>query len=181
MVDYIVPPQSPMPRAAQGYDGTDFITIRVSPAGYMTPFSLWTGVLWVPWSGTVAGRGRVRGEDQLFSIKDTHRAIYSYVMPGAGDYSLMGLHPPVDEVWVITSILAINYTGPSTSIRIGVAEPGLPTYCGLVVAPAALVPAVYSGWLPVLNIGQVFATFTGVAAGDTLSLDVHGFEMTLEV
>lgn len=61
------------------------------------------------------GRLIVRGENQLFTFKDTFELIVNTPLSGAGGYMASGA-VPAGEIWVITAATAIDVTGATTRI-----------------------------------------------------------------
>lgn len=93
MTGKVTPKRLPSPRTVLGHDGTDFHAVKVGSGG----------------------RPVVRGEDQLFSFKATLLNIRNADISGADGYCNSN---PVDEgeVWVVTSIAAIDMTTPTTEV-----------------------------------------------------------------
>ncbi|GAJ19150.1 unnamed protein product, partial [marine sediment metagenome] len=89
----VTPKRMPSPRTALGYDGTDFHALKVDSKRRLS----------------------VRGEDQLFSYKEPLLNTRNAAISGADGYSNSNTVSE-GEVWVVTSVSAIDMTSPTTEI-----------------------------------------------------------------
>lgn len=122
----------------------------------------------------------VRGEDQLFSFKERIAEQVSLTVHAGGNQNLEIGPVPANEVWIITSMLAIDETSAITAIRMG-----MQTAAGLMVARRAetvpmLTPVEWSGHAYAENPDTVRARFYGTAVNDTLVFWIIGYVMTKE-
>ena len=89
----IKPKEAPDPRALLGYDGTDFPVLKTDSDG----------------------RLHVRGEDQAFSFKSTLLNVRNAPISGADGFCNSNV-VPADQIWVVTSVSAIDMTTPTTEV-----------------------------------------------------------------
>ncbi|GAI88225.1 unnamed protein product [marine sediment metagenome] len=95
----VTPKRMPSPVTPLGYDGTDFHALKVDSKRRLS----------------------VRGEDQLLSFKEPLLSMRNYTISGAD--GLCNSHtPPAGEVWVVTSVSAIDMTSPTTEVIMTIAR-----------------------------------------------------------
>ena len=155
MADYVLPEDSPYPRSALGWDGTDFQVIGVD----------------------VTGRLRVGLIPRTYNHYGQYRQQVVELNPGAGDFHLYGTACPAGAIYKVTNIVAFDNTTNITSIVLG-------TRLGLdhmdvhaEVVAAAGQRIMWNGEIWLDPTYQIFAHFVGSLVGDDLYLNIHGHYM----
>lgn len=123
---------------------------------------------------------QIRGRDQLFSFKDRYKQTLSHTKVAAGNKNLVFSIVPGGELWVVTTVCAVNTSGVTTYTS--VAQYDAITTCTLKrqVPAAAQEAVVWSGHAFMLNPDRIFVAFNGCADGDVLLATAVGYKMTLE-
>jgi len=119
----------------------------------------------------------VRGEDQLFSYRSQYRETISQVSTGAAWQTVSGSVAPPGEIWIVTSVSAINESAAST--RVDIRIPAI-DHLRTVAALAQFVSLDWQGHTYLKNGDRVQVAFLGTAAGNNLVLSSHGYKMTVE-
>jgi len=148
----------PSPRSALFFDGTNWRVPRVD----------------------THGRVQVRGEDQLFTFKESLASTRTAAISGADGF-IDSVGPVAGLVWKVTNVRSINKTSPTTRHHYYMMEGGV--HFGLnevVAALAAGDPAFYNGevWLEPGQTVRVY--FTGGLVADQCQVDLTGCTMTKE-
>jgi len=125
-------------------------------------------------------RLKVRGEDQLFSIKDSLIARVGPAAAAVGDNTLNSIVCPAGEWWVVTHVIIFNQTSAITRMETYAAQGAQFSMLNVALAPAQYEANVWDGTLVLKQNGRVRGVFIGCIAGDLLYLDIHGYKMTLE-
>jgi len=155
----VFPIHAPMPRALLGWDGTDYRVVLVD----------------------TAGRVRVRGEDQLFSYKDSVVDKSSGAPSGANGYRVSS-DVPAGTVWVITQMCAYDLTTATTIHGYRISRGGVDyDIYEPRVAFAATQRSNISCQLYLVAGDHITVFFVGALAGDTCVVILHGYSMTKEV
>lgn len=202
MVDYILPRQAPVPRSTLGWDGTDFRVLTVDASGHLQIDVLSSAL---PAGAATAAHQitmitalqliddlraalqsvntdalQVRGENQLFSLKDIYQEIQDKAAAGAGNNTETYATVPAGEIWCINHIYACDLTSAITRINIkvwdGVNSYNIIRYQG----PAANEQAVWTGNLYMHEDDKIVITFVGCTAGDILQSTAFGYKMSVE-
>ncbi|MCK4297883.1 MAG: hypothetical protein KAX80_00035 [Planctomycetes bacterium] len=142
----ILPSDAPYPRAVLGWDGTAWRVMAVDieghvqvdvlgsalPAGAATAANQATMItalqliddLRNALESVATDRLQVRGEDQLFSFKESYQEHVFEAAVAAGDHFIQGAVVPAGEVWVCTQISAHTDNDVCDSILMGYFEGG---------------------------------------------------------
>jgi len=122
----------------------------------------------------------VRGEDQVFSLKGVLAEHYAGAISGADGY-LRTTAVPGGEYWIVTTILSRDVTTATTAHLISNRhdETNVPLY-EQIQAFGAGVRSVWGGMTLLDSSDQIQASFTGGLAGDTCTIDITGYKMTIE-
>ncbi|MCK4297882.1 MAG: hypothetical protein KAX80_00030 [Planctomycetes bacterium] len=123
----------------------------------------------------------VRGEDQLFSFKGKLLDHTSNVDTAAGDIGLAATTVPAGEVWVVTSVLAINTVTVCSSIYLYAIDGADEAAFRRGDTPSITAGLSWSGHLYLEAGDRVNATFMGCALHDRIYLQTLGYKMTKEV
>ena len=154
----IVPPGAPGPVSVLGWDGANFYVLRVG----------------------LAGRLQVRGEDQLFSFKAVLAESLTWTISGNDGY--LDSDVVTDgEIWVVTNIVVMDNTTATTHVIITIIHDG--TECNVYAELRAFAAAERCVWTGLITLDPddwVRARFIGGLAGDSITIDILGYRMTLE-
>ncbi len=154
----ILPDHVPSPRTPLVWDGTRYRAVR----------------------GHTDGTVQVRGEDQLFSIEKVVAQRVTAAISGPDGF-VASLGCPAGRYWVITNVAAQDATSASTARHLTTVHDGTG-----IVFDAHRVAIAAGEWLA--WHGHVFldaedvirAYFIGGLAGDTCTIDITGYQMTIE-
>ena len=125
-------------------------------------------------------RLQVRGEDQMFSVDEVVAIHTSGVVSGAGGF-IDSPAVPVGRYWIITTVTAWDQTTALTEIGIDNRHGGV----GVTIhqerrALATWEMAKWSGHT-YLDVGDTIRCgFVGSLAGDTVGVNITGYQMTVE-
>ncbi len=140
----------------------------------------WDGTRWGCAIVDAAGRIRVRGEDQLFSLRGVVAKIVSTAVSGADGY-IESPAVPANRFWVITTIVAHSRDRAVTRIHFNSHHDGVGYYLASWFEAIGVEDERYWSGHTVLDAGDTIrAYFTGVLAADRARLWITGYEMTLE-
>ena len=199
----IIPNHVPSPRTLLAWDGTAYRPITIDAAGHVQVDVLTSGL---PAGAATAAnqalilaqvqaiedlthalqsintdRLQVRGMDQLFSYKNSLISQTTGPISGAGGFYASDT-PPAGQVWKVTNVYAVDWT-TATTVHGYLLFRGAANYNfeELVAAFPAATPSTYHGeiWLHPGDVIRVW--FTGSLAGDSCTLGLTGYAMTLEV
>lgn len=138
------------------------------------------GLVATPIQTDADGRPIVRGEDQLFSYRDTLHLPYTNTLE-IDDGALATASPPADEVWVVTNVVAVDGTTAPTAMYFRVYWNV--NFIEFHYEEKAFAIGERSCWggKVVLKAGETIqAHFLGGLHGDTCFLWITGYRMTLE-
>lgn len=125
-------------------------------------------------------RLQVRGEDQLFSLKDNLLLTYTYTMPGDGNYSHDTGTVPAGEFWVVTNIYGSNDTTVATRVVASVVSGGTTHTLKQVASPVVREGISWQGKVVLKEDDKIRVRWIGNANGDGVSLTIVGYPMTAE-
>lgn len=202
MAYYIFPREAPYARAILGWDGTDFRVPVVDVAGHLQ-IDVLTSAL-PTGSATAANQAtmitalqlidnlinalqsvntdalQVRGENQLFSIKDVYQERVVNLNTGAGNNNLAFTLVPAGEIWIVTNGAGLNLTSAISAIDFFTRVGGTDYRATRLLSPAIGQALNWAGHLYLAEGARVKFTFLGCNAGDTISAFVHGYKMSKE-
>lgn len=140
----------------------------------------WDGVRYRPLLIDLSRRLQVRGEDQVFSFKDTLEILVTGDLPVADGSLATGL-VPAGEIWVITGVAATNATAPWTSLVVSRDSGGVGYRFGGVVNAFAIGDIVsWEGLQYAKEDDAIRAYFFGGLLNDSCAIWVTGYTMTKE-
>ena len=198
----IVPGGAPGPVSVLGWDGSHFYVLRVDatghlqidvvtstlPAGAATAANQATMItalqliddLRAALQSVAGDRLQVRGEDQLFTLKDDYDATVFDLNAGAG-VNALSLPSSGAGIWrVITGAIAFNRTTACTRIAIQSRTPVASSTLAVALPTVIYEPCVFNGPHVLPPTEEFHAEFAGCAAGDDIFLHAWGYDMTVE-
>lgn len=122
----------------------------------------------------------VRGEDQLFSLKDNYLEQVLELNASATADGLNGTAVPEGEWWIVNSIHAYDIDTVVTRIEIGVRRNSTTYVVNTIFPTVTREPATFTGHLVLKEGDFVRAYFMGTVLNDDLSLNIVGYKMTVE-
>lgn len=161
-----------------GWDGTTLTRIQTDSSGRLEIIiqgsALPSGAATSAKQDTLAGKFK----DQVFSFKGKLLDAVTNGDTAAGDIGLAGTTVPAGEVWVVTSVLAINTVTVPTSIYLYVVDDGSEAAFRRGDTPSITAGLSWSGHLYLVTGDKVNATFMGCALHDVIHLQTLGYKMT---
>lgn len=176
----VYPLDAPMPVAVLGWDGTDFRALLVDAAHRLQIDLVDAAGIQDALQSVATDRLIVRGENQLFSLKDKLNIRVDFPSTGADPEILNTGAVPGGEWWIVTHAMIVNASGASTVCYIASITGATIYALNEVSAMTAHNAVVWNGWIVLEDDDLIRARFGGTAGGDSLSLNVHGFRMTVE-
>lgn len=159
MVGKITPVYIPKPVGILGWDGTDFYALKVDSTG----------------------RLRVRGEDQLFSVKAS-MVDSSSGTPSAANGFRASTAVPANTIWVVTLISQVDNNTANTAHAANLWRGGVSYNIDHFLAAFAVAQRSTLVCQLLLETGdQIRGYFIGSLATDTCVLTLHGYSMTKEI
>ena len=162
MVGRIEPVYVPKPAGMLGWDGTDFYALKVDS------------------TGNLVLANALKNGDQLFSYKSNVLDRATGLISGAGGYYESSV-VPAGDVWVITNIVAVDWTSTCTEHIYEIRSGGLGYNIYVIQAAFAIKQRSWLGTQIYLEAGEWLRVyFTGALANDTIYIFLTGHSMTKE-
>lgn len=202
MADWIIPDHTPYPRACLWWDGIDWRPGTIDAAGHPQIDVLTSGL--PAGAATAANQAtmitalqliddlrnalqsvntdaiQARGENQLFSYREPLVAVGNLVTPGAGDYNVDLAGCTAGQVWVVTTIMAINTVSVCTWIGLINRTGAVSYFLKRDDSPTITEGISWAGHTYLENPDFIRARFIGCGGADNLSVYVTGYRMNKE-
>jgi len=163
-----------------GFTGTDFYAVKVDTSGHLQVDVLTVADLRTALHSVNTDELVVRGENQLFSFYGMLANQRSATISGAGGY-VDSNSPATGEIWVVTNIIAINYTAATTTHGYSVwVNEQLTGFHRQTEAFGIGVHSMWNGHLYLTKPAVVRVYFVGATAGNTCQVHLTGYVMTKE-
>jgi len=180
MMPEILPDHVSSPRTALFWDGTAYRPGTIDAAGHIQIDVLGNANLDGALQSVATNRLIVRGEDQLFSLKEPlydHRSAGCSAIDGYLNSNVV----PANTIWVVTRIASRNTTRATTEHRYEVNHNVVFYQIGKETGAFAAGVNVYEPCRIVLGPNDYLRVYyIGALLGNTVSVTAIGYQMTLE-